>query len=78
MKKEVVELFRRASVLPDGDRAALAGLLIESLESEHESDVESAWSSEIERRVQELDSGKVKTVPWNHVRAKLFRLMNES
>ena len=78
MTKEVVELFERASDLPDSDRAALAGLLIESLESKHESDVDSAWLSEIERRLQGLDSGIVKTVPWQQVRAKLFRLLNES
>ncbi|MBM3791825.1 MAG: addiction module protein [Acidobacteria bacterium] len=75
MTKEVVELFRRASDLPDSDRATLAGLLIESLESEHETDVESAWLREIERRLQQLDSGVAKTVPWEQVRAKLFRLM---
>jgi len=78
MTKEVVELFKRASDLPESDRATLAGLLIESLDSEHESDVESAWFGEIERRVQELDSGSIKTVPWHNVRAKLFRLINES
>ena len=78
MTKEVVELFKRASDLPDNDRATLAGLLIESLEGEHETDVESAWLSEIERRLQQLDSGIVKTVPWEQVRAKLLRLLNES
>ena len=78
MTNEVVELFKRASDLPDGDRATLAGLLIESLESERGTDVESVWSDEIERRLQELDSGIVKTVPWKQVRAKLLRLLNES
>jgi putative addiction module component (TIGR02574 family) len=78
MTKEVVELFKRASDLPDSDRATLAGLLIESLESERETDVEPQWLSEIERRLQELDSGVVKTVPWEQVRAKLLRLLNES
>jgi putative addiction module component (TIGR02574 family) len=78
MINEVVELFKRASDLPDSDRATLAGLLIESLESKHEKDVESLWLGEIERRLQELDSGKVKTVPWEQVRAKLFHLLNES
>ena len=78
MTNEVVELFKRASDLPDRDRATLAGLLIESLESEHETDVESVWPGEIERRLQELDSGVVKTVPWEQVRAKLLRLLNES
>jgi putative addiction module component (TIGR02574 family) len=78
MTNEVVELFKRASDLPDSDRATLAGLLIESLESKHEKDVESLWLGEIERRLQELDSGKVKTVPWEQVRAKLRHLLNES
>ena len=78
MTREVVELFKRASDLPDSDRATLAGLLIESLENQRETDVESAWFSEIERRLQELDSGVVKTVPWEQVRAKLLRLLNES
>lgn len=78
MKNEVIELFRRASELPGNDRAMLAGLLIESLESGQENDVESQWLGEIERRLQELDSGKVKTVPWKQVRAKLLHLLNES
>jgi putative addiction module component (TIGR02574 family) len=78
MKNEAVELFRRASYLPDSDRATLAGLLIESLESEHEKDVESVWLGEIERRLHELDLGKIKTVPWKQVRAKLLHLVNES
>jgi putative addiction module component (TIGR02574 family) len=78
MTKQVVELFERASDLSDGDRAMLAGLLIESLEREHESDVESAWFHEVEQRLQELNSGTVKTVPWQQVRDKLFRLLHES
>jgi putative addiction module component (TIGR02574 family) len=78
MKNEVIELFRRASELAGNDRATLAGLLIESLESGQENDVESQWLGEIERRLEELDSGKVKTVPWKQVRAKLLHLLNES
>jgi putative addiction module component (TIGR02574 family) len=77
MTNEVVELFKRASDLPDSDRATLAGLLIESLESERERDVESAWLTEIERRLQQLDSGAVKTATWEQVRAKLLRLLDE-
>jgi putative addiction module component (TIGR02574 family) len=78
MTKEVAELFKRASDLPDSDRATLAGLLIESLETKRDGDVESAWLAEIERRINELDSGAVKTIPWQQVRARLLRLLNES
>jgi len=73
MSTHVTELFKQASILSEEERATLAGLLIESLESETDPDVEEAWRVEIERRVAELDSGTVKTVPWEVVKAKLLR-----
>lgn len=54
------------------ERAALTGLLIESLEPESEGGVEQAWVAEIERRMVELDSGAVQTIPWDEVRARLY------
>lgn len=74
MSTHVTELFERASILSEKERATLAGLLIESLESEVDPDVEEAWRVEIERRVAELDAGTAKTVPWEDVKAKLLRL----
>jgi hypothetical protein len=53
MTTDVVELFKQASDLSEKDRATLAGLLIESLESERENDVEAAWIKEVERRIAE-------------------------
>lgn len=73
MSSAVTELFKQAADLSEVDRATLAGLLIESLEGEIDPDVEQAWAAEIERRVAELDSGAVKTVPWETVRADLLR-----
>jgi putative addiction module component (TIGR02574 family) len=73
MSTHVTELFAQASLLSDEDRATLAGLLIESLESEVDPDVEEAWRVEIERRMAELDSGAVQAVPWEEVRARLFK-----
>ena len=72
MSDVLVELFRQASELPEEDRATLAGLLIESLESEYETGVDEAWAAEIERRIAELESGRVKSIPWEEVRAKLL------
>jgi len=74
MSTHVTELFERASILSEKERATLAGLLIESLESEVDPDVEEAWRVEIERRLAELDAGTAKTVPWEDVKAKLHRL----
>jgi putative addiction module component (TIGR02574 family) len=73
MSTHVTELFAKASILSEKERATLAGLLIESLESETDPDVEEAWRVEIERRLAELDSGAVETVPWEVVRAELLR-----
>lgn len=73
MSTHVTELFAKASILSDEERATLAGLLIESLESEADPDVEEAWRAEIERRVAELDAGTAETVPWEIVKAELFR-----
>jgi len=74
MSTHVTELFAKASILSEEERATLAGLLIESLESEVDPDVEEAWRVEIERRVAELDSGTAQTVPWEVVKAKLLRV----
>jgi len=44
-----------------------------SRESEDDPDIEEAWRAEIERRVAELDSGAVETVPWEIVKARLLQ-----
>ena len=50
-KQLLVEALR----LPEAERAALAGELIESLETEVDADAEAAWSAEIHRRLQDLN-----------------------
>lgn len=74
MSTLIEDLFRQASALDEQDRAALAGLLLESLEREADEDVESAWSKEIEQRLAELDTDAVQTVPWEEVKAKLMKI----
>ena len=76
MPKDFNEIFRDAADLPEHDRATLAGLLIESLESEPDPDVEAAWAAEIERRVADLETGAVKTIPWEEVRQRLLDRLN--
>lgn len=68
-----MELFREASDLEEGDRATLAGLLLESLEGEPDPDVEAAWAKEIDRRVRQLDAGEVDLVPWEDVKERLLK-----
>ena len=68
LKKQFEELFG----LPENQRALLAGLLIESLDSEQDPDAEKLWLLEAERRWKEIENGTVKTIPWEEVKAKLF------
>lgn len=67
------ELFEEAMRLAPEERATLMRLLIESLDTEAEEGVEDAWRIEIERRMAELDSGSLETIPWEELRARLYR-----
>lgn len=77
MSRTFTDVWKEASELSEEDRAALAGLLIESLEGEPDHDVETAWAAEIEKRVAELDAGTVKSIPWEEVRQRLLDRLNE-
>lgn len=72
------ELYQKALDLDERERAALAARLIESLDTEVEEGVEAAWLAEVERRMEELDSGKVQSIPWDEVRARLLGNLNAS
>ncbi len=72
MSRMSEELYQKALDLDERERAALAARLIESLDAELEEGVEAAWLAEVERRMEELDSGKVRSIPWDELRARLF------
>ena len=71
MKRDAAEILKDALALPIEARAALAGSLLESLDTEVDEDAEAAWATEWNRRVTELDRGALKTIPWAEVRRRL-------
>jgi putative addiction module component (TIGR02574 family) len=71
------EIYRAALGLKEGERAELAALLLESLDTEAEEGVESAWIVEIDSRIKQLDSGAVAAIPWEEARARLHRLCDQ-
>lgn len=73
MSETAEQLLKKALCLSEADRASLAGALIESLHAPPEPGAEPAWEAEIARRVRELESQSVETVPWPAVRDRLFR-----
>ena len=64
MTNDTTQLLELALRLPEQERADLAARLLDSLDAASEENVEAAWSMEIQQRVEELDTGKVKPVPW--------------
>jgi len=71
MTQQALDLLQKALSLSEEERADLACSLMESLDSEVDEGAESTWNEEISRRVDELDSGKAATVPWDEVRRRI-------
>lgn len=60
-----------ALALPPLDRAELIDRLYQSLRSEREMKVESAWAHESERRIDAFLAGHVETVPYERVKRQI-------
>jgi putative addiction module component (TIGR02574 family) len=76
MTQEVSELLKKALALPPEARAALAGSLLESLDDTVDASAEEEWNEEIARRIRELDSGKVKPIPWAEARRQVSAILS--
>jgi len=46
--------------------------LLESLDTEIDEDGEQVWDAEITRRLQEIDSGKGRMIPWSEARRQII------
>jgi putative addiction module component (TIGR02574 family) len=75
MPRNPSEILEEALALPPEARAALAGSLPESLETEVDPEAEAAWQSEVHTRLRELDERTTATIPWSEVRARLMRCL---
>ena len=71
MTREVTELLKMALKLPVKDRAELAGSILESLDQAEDNSVKDAWEAEIVRRMEDLDSGRVKPDSLDEFRRRL-------
>jgi putative addiction module component (TIGR02574 family) len=76
MTPDIAELPKEALALPPEPRASLANSLLESLDSAVDPSVEEELDREISRRIAELDSGKVKPIPWEEARRQISAILN--
>lgn len=67
-----------AMALPPDERAWLAAELIASLDDGADVDVEEAWAAEIEKRIDEIESGQAETVSWEEARARIRATLAKS
>lgn len=67
------EIQKQAQSLTQQEKAALAHLLIEELDSSRETDVEQLWIAESQRRYEAYVRGEVKTLPGDEVMARAKR-----
>jgi putative addiction module component (TIGR02574 family) len=69
------ELISEAMSLPVEARTLLVNKLLESL-NPPDKEIDSLWVKEAEKRVEELRTGKIKTIPGEEVFSKISKKIN--
>lgn len=82
MSEQTQAILNAAMRLPVAERSALANRLMLSLDEEPllESEIDAMgayWAPEIRRRVAELESGQVQSIPWEEVDARIRKIVGE-
>jgi len=65
------QIIEGALALPADARASLADRLVESLDPAEESRIHGLWSAEAQRRLDDVRSGRVKTIPGEEAMARV-------
>ena len=66
MTTQTMDIMERAEMLPIDLKLELVDRLLESI-SPSQKEIDELWKVEAERRVEEVRSGKVKTIPGEQV-----------
>ncbi len=69
MTAQTMEIMDVVDSLPIDIKLELVDRLLESI-SPRRKEIDDAWSEEVERRIDEVESGKVKLIPLDEVREK--------
>jgi len=70
MTGATAKLTNQILSLPCEDRIYMVDKLLESLNAPSSEEHDRLWAAEVERRIEEIDSGKVKTIPGDQVFAE--------
>ena len=70
MTTQAMDIMERAEILPIDLKLELVDRLLESISSSQK-DIDELWKVEVERRVEDVRSGRVKTIPGEQVFAEI-------
>lgn len=70
MTAETMDLLERVDSLPIDMKIEIVDKILESL-SPTQKDIDDLWKAEVERRIDDLESGKAKTIPGDQVFANI-------
>lgn len=73
MTKAAESVLAEALRLDTDARAEIAAELLASLDGPEDVDAEAAWAQEIERRVSDIEAGRVELEPWDSVKRRIER-----
>ena len=66
-------MAEEALALPSEARALMADRLVESLDPAEDGQIRQLWAAEARRRLEDVRSGRVKTIPGDEVLAQVKR-----
>lgn len=75
MSSSAKKIFDDALALPAEDRAALVDALTESLSADHELSPE--WNAEIARRIDAVERGESRLIPWEEVEKRVRKALDQ-
>jgi putative addiction module component (TIGR02574 family) len=71
MTTATAKLADQVLSLPCEDRIYLVDRLLQSLNAPSREEIDRLWADEAERRIEELDSGKIEAIPGEQVFAEI-------
>ena len=66
-------LLDEAMKLEIDERSELIARLLDTVEPRTDSEYQSAWAAEIKARIQQVERGEVKLIPWREAMAQIRR-----
>jgi putative addiction module component (TIGR02574 family) len=72
MSPELSRVLEQALRLSEEERAELIDHLTLSLDQVPDEEVEAAWSAEIQKRLDDIEQGRVELIPWPEARRMIM------